>query len=342
MTYADEQRAEAMRLCEEGEFKAALKILERLERHHREALGKDHPEVANDVILMGMLHEAQGTVREAFTQYARALKIQEKAFGADDLRLVPTLAAIGFRMLELDDLEGAHSVFVEVERLDRLNLGDGHPDVARDLRTLAEILQDLGEDEEAAAALREAAEIDRGAEGGPGLAYAEDLVMLSDSLRALKEPGEAARLAEEAAEIRERLLGPEHTDLAEALLMLGRALRDAGRLEDALAALRRAEAIDRLSPDAEDGALCGTLNGVGIVLAMLGRFEEAKSAFEESFVSALEADLDDDERVVEAAVNLRRWGGDPAGIARARRGEEWAGALDEAMEEFEEESGEGE
>ncbi|MBL0921998.1 MAG: tetratricopeptide repeat protein [Phycisphaerales bacterium] len=335
MTHADEPRAEAMRLCEEGEFRAALKILEGLERRHREALGKDHPEVANDIILMGMLHEAQGTAREAFTQYARALKIQEKAFGADDLRLVPTLAAIGFRMLELDDLEGAHSVFVEVERLDRLNLGDGHPDVARDLRTLAEILQDLGEDEEAAAALREAAEIDRGAEGGPGLAYAEDLVMLSDSLRALKDPGEAA-------EIRERLLGPEHTDLAEALLILGRALRDAGRLEDALAALRRAEAIDRLSPDAEDGALCGTLNCVGIVLAMLGRFEEAKTAFEESFVSALEADLDDDERVVEAAVNLRRWGGDPAGIARARRGEEWACALDEAMEEFEEESGEGE
>lgn len=337
MTPADTQRAEAMRLCEEGDFKSALRILEQLERRHRDTLGKDHPEVANDIILMGMLHQAQGTVREALKQYARALKIQEKAFGPDDIRLVPTLAAIAFRMWELDDLESAHSVFTEVERIDRLHLGDKHPDVARDLRSIGELLQELDDDEQAAAALRDAAEIDKAAPDGPGLPYAEDLVLLAYSLNALKQHDEAIRCAEEAAELRVRMLGEQHTDVAEALLALGRFLRDAERLEEALDALRRAEVIDRRFSNPEDGELGGTLNAIGIVLMKLERFDEAKEAFEESFRALLEADLDDDERLIEAAVVLKRLKGDPVTIARARAGDEFAMALAEAIEEFEEE-----
>ena len=68
-------------LC--GQFMATLLALQRALRILRSEFGPDHILLADVIMSIGMVYQAQGKYKEAISWYEQALKIKEREFGAE-------------------------------------------------------------------------------------------------------------------------------------------------------------------------------------------------------------------------------------------------------------------
>ena len=125
-------------------FESALSIFE-------QTYGTTHPKVATLLNNLGYIHHAAGDEQSAHDLYHRALTVAEMTVGgahptvAAILRnLAKSLANLGHPLMARDHLERALSI-------DQATYGgDTHPDVARDLEALADLMRALKEPAQAA------------------------------------------------------------------------------------------------------------------------------------------------------------------------------------------------
>lgn len=121
--------------------------------------------------------------------------------------------------------------------------GIDHPDVARDLRFLADLHRIQGRKEEAEALLRWSIDILERINGSWDPDLATSLVMLGDLCADQKRADEAEQLYLQAITIRTQLWGGAHPAVAEALDHLSVLLRGIGRIAEAEQAELRARTI---------------------------------------------------------------------------------------------------
>ena len=159
--------------------------------------------------------------------------------------------------------------------IDEKSFGPGHPDVARDLNNLADLLQATNRLAEAEPLKRRALAIDEKSFGPDHPDVARDLNNLAVLLQATNRLAEAEPLYRRALAIDEQSFGPDHPDVARNLNNLAALLQVMNRLSDAEPLMRRALAIDEKSLGPGHPNVATALNNLGALLQDQGRWREA-------------------------------------------------------------------
>ena len=137
----------------------------------------------------------------------------------------------------------AEPLFRRALAIDEASVGPDHPDVARDLNNLAELLRDTNRLKEAEPLCRRALGIDEASYGPDHPNVAIRLNNLAELLRATNRLAEAEPLYRRALAIDEKSFGPDHPKVALCLNNLASLLQATNRLEEAEPLYRRALSI---------------------------------------------------------------------------------------------------
>jgi serine/threonine protein kinase len=189
-------------------------------------------------------------------------------------------------------------------------LGPNHPDVAKSLNKLANLLNLQGRYAKALPLHERALAISERALGSDHPDVAKSLYDLARHLVERSRYGEALPLLERALAIREKASGPDHPDVADSLNNLASVLGDLGRDAEVLPLYERALAIyeKALGPDHPNVAT--GLNNLASVLGDLGRHAEALPLHERALTISEKALGPDHPHVAMSLNNLAELFGD--------------------------------
>jgi tetratricopeptide (TPR) repeat protein len=146
-----------------------------------------------------------------------------------------------------DPLVEAEPLMRRALAIDEKNYGLDHPNVARDLSSLAQLLLRTGRLEEAEVLMRQALTIDEKNFGKDHPNLARDLIILAQSLQGMNRVVEAEPLVRRAIDIDEKAFGPNHPNVARDLSNLAQLLQATGRRIEPENLIRRALEIDERS-----------------------------------------------------------------------------------------------
>ena len=171
---------------------------------------------------------------------ANALKIESEALGA-------ICDKLGIWLFYQARHDQAEPLMRRALAIYEKSYGPEHPNVARDLNNLAQLLQATNRLEEAEPLMRRALAIDEKSYGPEHPEVAANLNNLAALLQDTNRLEEAEPLMRRALAIDEKNYGPEHPEVATALNILALLLQATNRLEEAEPLMRRALAIDEKS-----------------------------------------------------------------------------------------------
>ncbi|HXB25073.1 MAG TPA: serine/threonine-protein kinase [Gemmatimonadaceae bacterium] len=248
----------------------------------RSLYGADHAEIAESLVLLGLLRVDQARLTEAESFVRQGLAMALRVEPANDPSVGRATAALGYvlrnrgekdsalRVLQgaariqsdsadlsetLTSLantyydEGQYAVADSINRrvlaLDRVIHGDRHPSVATDLTNLGAIEHDLGHYPLAEGFYRQAIDIDQAWYGANHPETVSLLPMLARTLIAEKRYPEAVGMLQEALVIQEKVYGAVHPRVASVLNALGLAALAQGDLDGAEGDFTRMGAIYR-------------------------------------------------------------------------------------------------
>jgi tetratricopeptide (TPR) repeat protein len=241
----------ALSLKDAGDYAGAEPLFRRAVAIDETTSGRDHPEVADDLINWASLLEVKGDYFGAESLYWRALSIIEKTFGPDDPNVAPFLHNLASLLSAERHYMAAEELYRRALAINEKALGPDHPRVAADLGNLGLVLYARGDYAAAEPPLRRALAIDEKALGPDHPDVARALDNLAGLLKAEGNYASAEPLLRRALAIEEKTLGPDHPDVATTLTNLGGLLYGEGDYAAAEPLVRRALAIDEkaLGPD---------------------------------------------------------------------------------------------
>jgi tetratricopeptide (TPR) repeat protein len=160
--------------------------------------------------------------------------------------------------------------------IDEQSFGPDHPDVARDLNNLAQVLQDTNRLQEAERLMKRALKIDEQSLGPDDPKIAIRLNNLAQLLQDTNRLQEAEPLMKRALEIDEQSFGPNHPKVAIDLNNLAQLLKDTNRLQEAEPLMKRALEIDEHSFGPNHPKVSIRLNNLAQLLQATNRLPEAE------------------------------------------------------------------
>ncbi|MBW4697476.1 MAG: CHAT domain-containing protein [Aphanocapsa lilacina HA4352-LM1] len=275
---ADRLSAQIRSLQAAGRFAEAIVLGRRRLELLEQTLGAEHPQVADSLNNLAVLHGVQGDYAEAEALFERTLALRERAFG-------PTHPLVAKGLYGLAMLYGARGNLTEAQPLAeralairRQTLGADHPQVAKSLHGLAMLLMARGAGDTAAEGyFLEALAVWKktlGAEHPEAARSLHGLAMLC-RLRGEVERAEALFLRVRA--IWEKAYGPDHPDVARSLHSLAGLYLDQGRLDEAEPLFRRAFAVREASLGANHPGLAQSLQGLAQLAVRQGEPERART-----------------------------------------------------------------
>ena len=160
-----------------------------------------------------------------------------------------------------------------------VSLGPEHPNVARAVNNLAELLRDTNRLDEAEPFYRRVIEIFEANDPDKQPNYAGALNNLAGLLQATNRLDEAEPLYRRALAIDEASFGPDHPNVARDLNNLAGLLYAKNRLDEAEPLYRRALAIDEASFGPDHPEVATDLNNLAELLRETNRLEEAEPLY---------------------------------------------------------------
>lgn len=300
-----------------------LRVSALLDRGVQEARSLDaEPGVQAELYeTLGVLYQNLGDLGKAEQLLELALERRRSLFGEANAAVARSLVSLGSLRTTQARMEEAEALARQGVAMSRGSLPATHPEMARALSTLSEVLAARGSYPEAIEAGAEAARL---AAGGPGEAtllyelanvefYAghherswelnqkalemfrrnlgdrhpmvSDVLINLGAIRAEKGDYEGAVAHyREALAITEAWHGNDHPKTASNLTMLGRALVKLDRPGDALVALERAIAIQERHFGVDHPRVASALNELGSLARGLGRPSEAGAHYRRALV----------------------------------------------------------
>ena len=233
------------------DYDAALPLLDRCLLLKENALGRDDPQVADVLLLIGDVYREKGDSARALPYLQRSLGIKERVFGKDSTAVGLVLYRIGFLYCKRGDFERA---LPYIER--SLKLVSPLPDNAENLETKADLYWGLGlsysarfELDRAIQAFNESLKLKEKLVGADDSSLVELLIEIAELHSVQGRPTDAIPLLERALAISEKKFGTESAEAATALASLGNTRAQAGQFEPALASLKRSLQIrEKMSP----------------------------------------------------------------------------------------------
>jgi tetratricopeptide (TPR) repeat protein len=263
-------------LYQSGNFRGAIEVAEGLWEIRKRALGPEHPEVADILNNLGVLHQAAGDFTEAEQFYKDALTLKEKALGVNH----PSVAKTLFNVADFYRVRGA---FEEAERRYRRALtifentpGLDHLDVARANSAVASLYWSRGEYDKAEPLFRQSLAIREETLGENDAEVALARVRLAVLHHTLGDYARAESLYQRALPVLETTLSSKHKEYLGVLINLGQLRRAEKNYGEAEALYRRIldTLEESLGPEHPDVATA--LNNLAGVYTSSGELAKAE------------------------------------------------------------------
>ncbi len=190
-----------------------------------------------------------------------------------------TSEVAGGPLLYLSNFAEAEPLLRRALAIDEQTLRNDHPNVARDLNNLAQLLRATNRPAEAEPLLRRATRILENPDGEPLPNYASALDNLAVLLRTTNRLAEAEPLLRRALAIDEQTLGPDHPNVAIHLNHLAGLLQDTNRSAEAEPLMRRAVAISEKSLGGKHPHVAVLLSNLALLLKRTNRLPEAETLY---------------------------------------------------------------
>ncbi|WP_428261844.1 tetratricopeptide repeat protein [Haliangium sp.] len=269
-----------MLLARLGENAEAESMLRRAVDLGTATLGADHPQVSKYMSFLGELYFAQADYDMALESQERLIETTQDVCGAEHLFLVEPLISIGRIHTEQSRFQEALGRFQQAAAIERANLGDDAPGMARHLLDIGLAQLMLGDHDAAEKALDQAWQIADRAYPADHPRLAEVLLGRGRLHMARGQLGVAENELERARVICEATFGRRHERHAEAVWHLGAVALARGALDLAEERFREALAVREalLAPD--HPAVAEALHGLGRTLVATGAYDQAEAALQ--------------------------------------------------------------
>ena len=257
-------------LTRQGELDNARIHLQRALAIWEQAVGPDHPDVADSLNSLSVVFHAQGELDNARVHLQRALVIKREVLGPDHPDVATILNNLGIVFNLQKDLDNARVHYEQALAKREQALGPDHPDVAGTLNNLGNLFFDRGELDEARVHLQRSLAIKRKALGPDHPSVANSLSNLGNVFLGQGDLDEARSHHQQAVTLMEKSLGPDHPHVAIGLNNLGGVSAAQGEYADARHYHQRALKIQNkaLGPDHPDVA--SSLVGLATVAQQTG------------------------------------------------------------------------
>ncbi len=212
---------------------------------------------------------------EPLAPHAEALVWRgDRAGLADQAGLL--MGAVGSLLHNKAEFARAEPLMRRALAITEASLGADHPNVARDLNNLAQLLKATNRLAEAEPLMRRALAITEASLGADHSNVATGLNNLAMLLQATNRLAEAEPLMRRALDIDEASLGADHPNVAIRLNNLAQLLQATNRLAEAEPLMRRALAIDEASLGADHPNVATGLNNLAMLLKDTNRLAEVE------------------------------------------------------------------
>ncbi|MEO8970535.1 MAG: FxSxx-COOH system tetratricopeptide repeat protein [Ktedonobacteraceae bacterium] len=232
---------------------------------YEQALGPDHPELAQSLLYLGKISHEQGKYMEAESLFKRALAIQEQAAGSSEPE---------------------------------------HPEITQALTCLATFYIDQGKYEQAKPLCQRVLRIVQQSAGSNDLQIVEKLTMLASIYYFQGNYEQAESYFQQVLTIHEQTLPPEHPEIANSLFNLGDTCIAQEKYAQAQLLFQRTLAIFEQSLEQGHPLLGLTLNMLARTCYFQGNYEEAEPLFQQALSIRTQALGADHPCVAESLNNL--------------------------------------
>lgn len=298
-----------------GEHKKAMKLFEESLQARRKVLGFVHLDVASTLFNMAFLHQTRNRLDKALKCLEEALKIRQLRL-PDSEKVALTHEKIGTLAKAIGKSKKAEISFEEALRIRRLIHGDEHEAVATVLHEMGDLMDDLGEYDEAMNNYVDALNIRR-KRLGQHEDVAATLYSMGFTLHNQDAPERALQCFEEALTIRKARLGADAKEVGDTLNMMGFLQAKRGELDSALTLLWDALRIRKTHKD--DVKVSETLKNIGNVHREKQEHELAVECYEECLRIRRSELGDDHEKVADALIAIGNVRSDMENIEEAMR-----------------------
>lgn len=265
-----------------GLYDSALPLLKDALELNRQALGREHPDVASTLNNLALVLHAKGDFAAAEPLYREALEMRRKLLGDERAEVAASLNNFGLFLKDKGDYEQAEINLRQALALRRKLFGASHVDVAESLNELGVVLKQKGDFKAAEPLYREALEMRRRLLGENHPAVAETTNNLATLLDSMGRYLDAEPLSRQALALYRSLLGEEHPHVAVSLSNLAGILKRKRDYDGAEQLYRQALGIMRKQHGDEHPELAILLNNLGALLREKGDYEQAEPLFRQA------------------------------------------------------------
>jgi CHAT domain-containing protein/tetratricopeptide (TPR) repeat protein len=309
-----------------GQYDEARTALDEAEKIARREFGPRHINYASVLQMQAKLEREQGQPREALPLLQQAIDILRSTPECPDVFLAGMLSNFGFAYQAVGLYREAEKHFQQARELVKNNsTPQGRECYTATLANLAELFNEIGQDDRAEPLLVEALQIDR-------KIYHPDHPALATSIQNLGvyqirhgHADEGIKLFQEALEIVEKSLGRHSAQYAALLWTMATALRNARRYQEAeVYSVFALETLRKSRPE-NSREIAGMLADMALVYACCGKFDQAEGALRKAVGIFNQTLPHDHKEAIEARFSLF------AVLAAQNRKEDAFGVLKEAI-----------
>jgi serine/threonine protein kinase/tetratricopeptide (TPR) repeat protein len=266
-------------LCDNGQPREALAVVEKSLALARRQHGADHSDVAMSLFLAGRAHKALGEPQLAEPLNREAVAMDRRLHPGGHLDTASALMGLAGALANQARHEEAEPLFREAMEMRRALIPGDHRDLAQSVNDYGYVLMSLGRAQQAEAFFQQSMEMRRRLFRGDSPDLAEALNNLAWSQERASRFPEAEANYRRSLEMYRRLFAGDHTLVDRGLANLGFDLTAQGRFAEAEPVLREAaEMAERLHPQGSERAVqCTSLRA--LCLLMLGRGAESEPLY---------------------------------------------------------------
>jgi CHAT domain-containing protein/Flp pilus assembly protein TadD len=276
-------------LVEQGKYQEAISIAERAVEVAKRARGRQSPETATVLSILGALFENIGEYAKAEPLFEEALRIRQKVLGSKSSIVATSLSNLGVLYTDMGNYTKAEAVLQEALQIDQKGLGPEDPQTVICLNNLATLYVPMGDYGKAESLLQEALQVRRkvlGSENPNTTTSLINLVISLDNLGLLYETlgdyAKAEPLLREALPICQKVRGEENRGTALALINLATVYYSTREYAKAEPLFQEALRIFQKVLGPEHPFTANSLNNLGILYQQLGEYAKAEPLFQEA------------------------------------------------------------
>ena len=261
-----------------GRFPHADTLLRKSLDQRRRLFGNEHPDVAQSLIALRMLRDAQAEYDTAEELVTQGLAMMRRTLPADAPAIRKATASLGRVLDDKGDYDKAIPVLEEAVRLESAQ-GKPTQDLSVAMSELANVHFYAGHYAKSDTLNRQVLAIDHGLYGDVHPHIADDLMNLGAIAMENQNFAESERYNREALVITRAWYGNAHPETASNLTLLGRALVSEKKFDEATTVLREALQIQEGVYGKVHPRVASALNELGRVAQQKGDLDEAERDF---------------------------------------------------------------